>query len=1285
MATSAQINSIVALYAGYFDRAPDPAGLQFWIAQIDAGRDFATIAADFAKGAEAQALYPFLTVPDVATASTFVTAVYQNLFGRAPDAEGLAFWTKVIQDKTVAVGDMIQSIINGAVTAPDSTVLANKQTVGLDFATKAGNTPGFTYDAAAATAAKAAMDGVTADAASVTTATAATDAFLGAVTNIGQTFALTTGIDDLTGTDARDTFDASYKINDAGTDIAVFGALDKINGGAGDDTLIIRNQEAGALTVPAGTLTSVENLTVQTAGGGAVDATAVAGFAGMKTVSIQTGTAAGDNINLDTKANVTSVSIKGGSADTDGAVTGLSVEDTNATVGTKDTLASVTLDGVADATATTTDVVDVDSNALTTLTVKNTAVGATVSAAAATRELTLNLDAVTGGVFTDATATAMKVGASGTKSTGLTVSSAAAETLAVDAAVELGLTYNGAATKTIDVNGAGKVTFNNALNNAALTAVDGADNTGGVIASVGTGVAFTGGTGKDTLTTAATTKASNLGDGDDTFVASVAAGTGGSIDGGAGTDTVSMTSANAATLSATAAFKDDIANFEKVSLGQTALGASDTVNLANLDDISYVVSAGTAAGTGAPETAVMTFEALKSGQAVTFAGLTVTASDDLTGAQVATAFAGSTIVAGSTLSGTFDAEYDATPPAVAGDKVTVVRDINGDDTTPVSAFYVQSGPPAQVAVTTIAPNGANAITAEAETYSLTLTSAFVASGQTITFADGATTYTFTAATDLSGPALINALVADWNLSSIAAAAAYTASIVGGAMVLMADVSAARSDLSIGGTGLTVADSFTFSKTNDGVTGLAAVAEVNIVDFNSMTSGQSVTVAGRTLTATDDLTNVEAANTFFGGVNTAKAAISGTLTGWAVTNPSASVDDLTFTNTTAGASNAVPLSVALAALPTVSGTDLVITDGNATSGGGNLTLSGLAAGATVELTGANAGSTTVNLASTTGTADVVNLKLNGAANLAAGVVNVANVDTIAIATTDSTADTTAVNNPTAASTITLNAAQATTVSVAGNHGVDFSGSTVTNVTTLDASGVVGATAAATAAANGVAGAVTFTTAVTDKAVTITTGNGNDVIYASSVGTTGTTAVAATITTGAGADVVFGGADADVINTGSENDTVVSSTGADSIKLGAGNDKYVLGTATHSVLATSDTIIDFSANTFGAGISGAVTAAGANGVAAASLTGDLIDLNAVMAGGVNSLAVLVTTNAADAQTFLQNTATASVGNTTTGIALDSSSNKLYIDLDSNGTVDSVITLTGVTAIDAAAFVF
>jgi hypothetical protein len=231
MATPVQINAITALYVGYFDRAPDPAGLQFWIDQIDNGREFNTIAADFAASPEATALYPYLTAPGVASPATFFSSIYQNLFNRAPDAEGLAFWTGVLTDGSVTAADMIEAIINGA-TGDDLLTLDNKVEVGLDWATAAANTPGFTYDAAAAAAAVAIVDGVTDDAATVAAAKAVTATGVTSV-SVGDTFTLTTGVDDITGTGGQDTFQAVAS-GGAGNTLNIF---DSVDGGAGVDTM----------------------------------------------------------------------------------------------------------------------------------------------------------------------------------------------------------------------------------------------------------------------------------------------------------------------------------------------------------------------------------------------------------------------------------------------------------------------------------------------------------------------------------------------------------------------------------------------------------------------------------------------------------------------------------------------------------------------------------------------------------------------------------------------------------------------------------------------------------------------------------------------------------------------------------------------------------------------------------------------------------------------------------------------------------------------------------------
>ncbi|MEP3895165.1 MAG: DUF4214 domain-containing protein [Litorimonas sp.] len=271
MATEAQKKALTALYAGYFDRAPDPAGLQFWINQIDNGRAFNTIAADFAASAEATALYPYLTAPDVATSSTFITSVYQNLFNRAPDAEGLAFWKGVLEAKSVSVADMIEAIINGAKDAPtatpatfDKATLDNKVEAGLDFAVDAGNTSGFTYDADAKVAATAAIAGVTNDPATVTAAKAATDAYLTGSATVGQTLTLTANTDgpgsaapalNTTGTESADTYLGAT---------ATLTSADVIDGKGGKDTIEFR--DTGTSNV-APKLTSVENIKVTALGG----------------------------------------------------------------------------------------------------------------------------------------------------------------------------------------------------------------------------------------------------------------------------------------------------------------------------------------------------------------------------------------------------------------------------------------------------------------------------------------------------------------------------------------------------------------------------------------------------------------------------------------------------------------------------------------------------------------------------------------------------------------------------------------------------------------------------------------------------------------------------------------------------------------------------------------------------------------------------------------------------------------------------------------------------------
>ena len=197
--------------------------------------------------------------------------------------------------------------------------------------------------------------------------------------------------------------------------------------------------------------------------------------------------------------------------------------------------------------------------------------------------LTLNVTA-TGNNYVDLTAaatTAMTVGGTG---------------LLNNADVDL------AALKTLTVKDTASVTLNGGESNT-LTSVDTTAATGGTVTVTidATAATYAGGAGVDnvTLSAAAPSKSVSLGAGNDMLTLATGTTTAtGTLSGGADTDTLVMVAANATTASASATFEGQFDGFEKLSLGAVATTVADSVNLANMDDISYVISAGTTAGAG---------------------------------------------------------------------------------------------------------------------------------------------------------------------------------------------------------------------------------------------------------------------------------------------------------------------------------------------------------------------------------------------------------------------------------------------------------------------------------------------------------------------------------------------------------------------------------------------------------------------------------------------------------------------------------------------------------------
>lgn len=132
---------ITAIYVAYYDRAPDPAGLQFWVDQHESGRSLAQIATDFSGAAETKDKYAYFSTPALVSADAFITGVYSNLFGRTPDSAGLDFWSDQLESGSTPVGEIILAILEGAQDVAggddDKSTVMNKINAGLDWAESA--------------------------------------------------------------------------------------------------------------------------------------------------------------------------------------------------------------------------------------------------------------------------------------------------------------------------------------------------------------------------------------------------------------------------------------------------------------------------------------------------------------------------------------------------------------------------------------------------------------------------------------------------------------------------------------------------------------------------------------------------------------------------------------------------------------------------------------------------------------------------------------------------------------------------------------------------------------------------------------------------------------------------------------------------------------------------------------------------------------------------------------------------------------------------------------------
>jgi len=236
-------------YLAYFGRPVDSTGLTDYAPSTDA-----QVADAFAASAESKALY----------GSTFnyaqINAIYLALFNREAEKAGLEYWYAKVADKTFTPAGAAIAILNGALNA-DKIAVENKLAASAAFTAALDTAPemiGYSGDAAAASA-RSFLSTITATAATAAAVDAAIVSVVAARTAVpAQTFTLTSGLDAFTGSNGNDTFQG---------DSSNIGALDKIAGGLGNDTLLLTST-AAAVTLSSFNISAIETLSFSAATAG---------------------------------------------------------------------------------------------------------------------------------------------------------------------------------------------------------------------------------------------------------------------------------------------------------------------------------------------------------------------------------------------------------------------------------------------------------------------------------------------------------------------------------------------------------------------------------------------------------------------------------------------------------------------------------------------------------------------------------------------------------------------------------------------------------------------------------------------------------------------------------------------------------------------------------------------------------------------------------------------------------------------------------------------------------
>ncbi len=128
---------VAQLYTAFFNRAPDSAGLGYWMNELDAGGISLEAMSKNWVDEQPEALAKY---PSGMSDTDFIGAIYHNVLGRAADADGAQYWQDQMNSGAMSRDVFLAAIINGAHGNTssqgllDAQLLDNKAAVGVAFA-----------------------------------------------------------------------------------------------------------------------------------------------------------------------------------------------------------------------------------------------------------------------------------------------------------------------------------------------------------------------------------------------------------------------------------------------------------------------------------------------------------------------------------------------------------------------------------------------------------------------------------------------------------------------------------------------------------------------------------------------------------------------------------------------------------------------------------------------------------------------------------------------------------------------------------------------------------------------------------------------------------------------------------------------------------------------------------------------------------------------------------------------------------------------------------------------